>query len=342
MAEIKAHEFAGFIRRHGTPYRIVLVYGPDRGLVSERAAGVAARTGIDLKDDFSVLRLEATDVAGDPGRLIDECQAISLFGGDRLVWLRNAGNERGVVDAVSVLADGDMGSSHLLIEAGDLKKGTGLRKCIESARTALAIPCYADDSRAIQSLIEEELSSAGLGIDNDGRRRLTQLLGGDRLASRAELRKLALYCHGRSTVTEADVINAIGDAAALSVDDAVEAVFLGEPARLDMALERIIASKMAVFLVLRSCIQQLQQLDLFRDFMENGGMSAQAVLAEKGRGLHFRRKPAIEKALRTWGLASIRRELSRLEAAILEGRRHPPLETAIARQALMRCCLISR
>ena len=90
MAQLKNHEYSGFIRREGTPYRIILIYGPDRGLVSERAAEVAAKTGVDLKDDFAVLKLESSDLSGDPGRLADEFGAISLFGGDRLVWVKNA------------------------------------------------------------------------------------------------------------------------------------------------------------------------------------------------------------------------------------------------------------
>lgn len=342
MAEIKAHEFAAFSRREGTPYRIILIYGPDRGLVSERAALLATKTKIDLKDDFSVQRMEASDIGSDPGRLIDEVQSISLFGGDRLIWVRNAGNERGLMDAVSALAGMDMGSSHILIEAGDLKKGGGLRKIVEASKAALAVPCYSDDSRSIQALIDEELGVAKLTIEGDARLRLTQLLGGDRLASRGELRKLALYCHGRNSVSEADVIDAIGDAAALSVDDAVEAVFGGDLTRLETALERILASKTAVFLVLRSCLQQFEQLDAMRDQVENHGKQPAAVMAERGRGIHFKRKPIVERALRQWRLPAIRTEMRRLGDAVLETRRRPALEASIARQALLRCCLLSR
>ncbi|MDZ7601493.1 MAG: DNA polymerase III subunit delta [Hoeflea sp.] len=342
MAEIKSHEFSGFIRRQGTPYRIVLVYGPDRGLVSERASQVAARTGIDLKDDFAVLKLEASDLAGDPGRLADEFGAISLFGGDRLVWLRNAGNERGLIEALTAIADTDPGSSHLLIEAGDLKKGSGLRKLVETTPSALAIPCYSDDARGIQALIEEELGGAGLTIQGDARQRLAQLLGGDRLASRNELRKLALYCHGAATVTDADVIEAMGDVAALSVDDAVDAVFSGDSAGLESALERILASKTSVFLVLRGCIMMFEQLDAMRSLVENHNRQPTQVMAERGRGIHFKRKPILERALRHWRLEAINREMRRLSDAVLETRRRPQLEAAIARQALLRACLLSR
>ena len=41
MAEIKAHEFDQFARRRARDFRIFLIYGPDRGLVSERASELA-------------------------------------------------------------------------------------------------------------------------------------------------------------------------------------------------------------------------------------------------------------------------------------------------------------
>jgi DNA polymerase-3 subunit delta len=342
MAQLKSHEFSGFLRREGTPYRIILVYGPDRGLVSERASEIAAKTGIDLKDDFAVLKLEASDLSGDPGRLADEFGAISLFGGDRLVWVKNAGNDRGLIQALTALVETEPGSSHLLIEAGDLKKGSALRKLVENARTALAIPCYADDARGIQTLIDEELGTAGLTIQPEARQRLAQLLGGDRLASRNELKKLALYCHGSGKVTDEDVIEAMGDVAALSVDDAVDAVFSGDPVRLEAALERILASKTSVFLVLRSCILQFEQLDAMRSLVENYGRQPAQAMTERGRGIHFKRKPVVEKALRHWRLPAINREMRRLADAVLETRRRPQLEASIARQALLRTCLLSR
>ncbi|AKI02913.1 DNA polymerase III, delta subunit [Hoeflea sp. IMCC20628] len=342
MAQLKSHEYSSFLRREGTPYRIILVYGPDRGLVSERAAQVAAKTGVDLKDDFAVLKLEASDLSGDPGRLADEFGAISLFGGDRLVWIKNAGNERALIDSLTALAETDPGSSHLLVEAGDLKKGSGLRKLIENARSTLAIPCYSDDASGFQTLIDEELGGSGLVVQGDARRRLTQLLGGDRLASRNELKKLALYCHGTGTVTEEDVIDAMGDVAALSVDDAIDAVFSGDKLRLEAALERILSSKTSVFLVLRGCIVQFEQLDAMRSLVENHHKQPAQAIAEKGRGIHFKRKPVVERALRHWHLKAINREMRRLYDAVLETRRRPHLESAIARQALLRTCLLSR
>ena len=342
MTAIKSHEFDGFLRRQGTPYRIILVYGPDRGLVSERASFLAARTGVDLADDFSVLKIEASDINSDPGRLADEFSAISLFGGDRLVWVRNAGNERGLVDALSALSEMEAGRSHLLIEAGDLKKGSALRKLAEGARTILAIPCYPDEARGIQGLIDEEMEKAGLGITAHARARLASLLGSDRLSTRSELKKLALYCHGLKTVEEDHVLAAIGDAAALSVDDAVDAAFEGDTKKLELALERILSSRTPVFQALRSVLQTFEQIDVMRARMENEGKPVSQIMSEMGRGIHFKRKPIIERALRQWQGTTINREMKRLADAVFETRKNPALEGAVARTALLRVCLLNR
>ena len=82
MAEIKAHEFDQFVKRRAKEYRIFLVYGPDRGLVSERAGELASMTGVDTADAFSFMRLDASDINSDPGRVYYEANSTGLLGGE--------------------------------------------------------------------------------------------------------------------------------------------------------------------------------------------------------------------------------------------------------------------
>lgn len=100
MAEIKSHEFESFLERSARNYRLFVIYGPDRGLVSERATLLAAKTGVSLTDPFSLIKLDIADLQRDQGRLLDETGAIGLFGGDKLVWIRGAANEKYLVDSL--------------------------------------------------------------------------------------------------------------------------------------------------------------------------------------------------------------------------------------------------
>ncbi len=159
---------------------------------------------------------------------------------------------------MQVLADGPAPANILIVEAGDLKKGSGLRKIAEPSRSIAVIPCYADDVKALNSLIDSELGSEGLRISPGARQRLLELLGGDRVASRNEIRKLALYCRGMGMVEEDHIDEIIGDASAVSADEAVDAILSGDLPGLHRAIQKVVSSKTPIFLVLQSCLKQFQ------------------------------------------------------------------------------------
>ncbi|GAA3111019.1 DNA polymerase III subunit delta [Rhizobium viscosum] len=342
MAEIKSHEFEGFLQKSARLYRIYLIYGPDRGLVSERAGMIAGKTGIDQNDPFSVTKLDVGDLQKEPGRLVDEAQSIGLFGGEKLIWVRGAANEKYLVDAVAFLSGASLEAASIIIEAGDLKKGSALRKTVEAARSAaVAIPCYADDGRALNTLIDNELSAEGLGITPAARQALVALIGGDRIASRNEIRKLALYCRGMETIDDHHVTEIIGDASAISVDDAVDAILSGNSNGFLHAMQKITSSKTSVFLVLQACLRQFQILDTMRAEMDEKRLPPAQIMQTLGRHLHFRRKPVIEQALKSWSADAISRETKRLQAAVLQTRQRQILEDSIAMQTLLSTTLQS-
>src|SRR6478609_430698 len=117
-------------------------------------------------------------------------------------WCAGSRNFAGGIDA---LADAPIKDCRIVIEAGELRPEAPLRKACERAKTAVAIACYPDGERDLARLIDEELRASDLRIAADARAVLTSLLGGDRQASRNELRKLALYSHGKGDIALDDV-----------------------------------------------------------------------------------------------------------------------------------------
>lgn len=335
MSEIKSHEFDGAIGRIMKAYRIVVFYGPDRGLVSERAQLIAKQSGIPLDDPFAVTRLDSTSLQADPGRLIDEAQSLGLFGGEKLVWLRVAGTEKPLNDSVELLAKTGLEGCLLIIEAGDLKKGSAFRKTCEASRAVAITACYPDDARAINAMVDSELSHTGQRLTPAAREHLVSALGGDRIASRNEIQKLLLYCMGLDQIDLEHVTDIIGDASGTSVDDAVDAILKGDRDGFLHAAQKVISSKTPVFLLLQACLRQFQQLDAMRTEMDDKKVQAPQIMQTLGRGVHFRRKPVVERALRAWTQSDLSRESARLNAAILQTRQRPALESEIALTTLL-------
>ncbi len=330
MVAIKPADVDAFIARPDPARPVVLVFGPDTGLVSERVNAVITASVDDPADPFALARLESEDVSADPARLVAEAQTIPLFGGRRAVWVK-AGS-RNIAPAVEALLDAGALECRVVIEAGDLRRNAPLRSLCERAKNAAALPCYADSERDRGRLIDQEMRAAGLTLAPEARALLIPLLGGDRAASRSEIRKLTLYAHGREQVGIEDVAAVISDASALALEDIVDAAFAGRPAELETQLVKARTAGSAAGSILFTAQRQLAQLHKWRGVIEGGaGFSLDTVQPP----LHFRRKAAIEAALKRWNAARLTTAMAELADAVLEARRKPALADAITERALL-------
>lgn len=335
MAQKKAHEVDSWLARPAPEAVIVLIYGPDRGLASERATAFAAKTGLPLDDPFSVVKLDATEIERDSGRLVDEARTVPMFSPRRLIWVRNAGAQKSLAEDVKALAAEPPRDAIILIEAQDLKKGAPLRTIVEAAFCGMALPCYSDEARDVEAVIDDELRTAGLTMALDARNALRRSLGGDRLATRGEIQKLTLYAMGRGEITLDDVRAMTGDVSSLSLDDAIDAALGGNIAEFDAAFTKQCQNGSQAAQLLAAATRHLHNIHLMRGELESGGRNAAAIIAGARPPVFFSRRRAVERALSNWGSESLTRALTRLQSTTLQTRRRPDLAVALARQALL-------
>src|SRR5206468_5781246 len=117
-----------------------------------------------------------------------------------------------------------------------------LRTLCERAPVAAALPCYADGEREVARLIEQEMRDSDLTVTAEARIALLALLGGDRQASRSELRKLTLFARGKTQVDLDDVLAVVTDASSLALDTVIDATFAGRIADLETQLGKALAA----------------------------------------------------------------------------------------------------
>ncbi len=296
MAILKWTGIDGFLRRDAGKAAAVLIYGPDGGTVRERARQLVISVAGSIDDPFSVVRLDDADLGGDPARLLDEAQALSFGGGRRVVWIENAGS--GFLKAVPLLAL-DRPGNLIVAEAGALAKSSGLRGLFEPAAQLWVVPCYEDSEVDLERLIVEELDAKGLATDMEVRQALIDLLGADRRMSRQELAKLSLYCHGRTQVTLADVEAVCGDAADLSADDLLNAVFDGALADADEAFMRLRDSGQSGAGLLAMAANHAARLTRLRVDVERG-KSPEMAVRQARPPVFFKQQPVLQRQVALW------------------------------------------
>ena len=241
--------------------RAILFYGPDGGLVRERAKVALHALAEDPNDPFAVSSLPAGDLSDDGARLNDEAAAISFTGGRRVLRVEDATD--GVAAVFEDFLKHAPGDAVVLIEAGDLPARAKLRKLFEGADNAAAVACYRDEGRSLAETIRGHLSEAGLRASDDAMALLTSQLGGDRLLTRRELEKLVLYKgEEKSEISLEDVRACTGDSAALTTSDLAFAVGDGDLKQVERTLARCLQEGVNPVGVLRAVANHFQRLHL--------------------------------------------------------------------------------
>ena len=212
----------------------------------------------DLNDAFRVADLDDSTLLSDPARLSDEAAAISMLGGRRVVRVRGAGNN--LAKLFETFLEEPSGDALVVVEGGDLAKGTGLRKLFEDADNAAAIACYPDSARDLFDVVRSGLKAEGLTIAPDALEDAVSRLGSDRGVTRRELEKLALYAHGQKGVSLEDVRAMLGDEAEARVEEAIDAAGNGDVVKLDLALERLWIAGTSPIQVVRQAMSHFQRL----------------------------------------------------------------------------------
>lgn len=339
MVALKSSEANSFIARPDPARPIVLIYGPDAGLVRERAEALTRASVDNPNDGFSLIRIDGEELSGNPYRLVEEANTIPMFGGRRALWVK-AGS-RNIAPAVEAVIAAPSPDCRVVIEAGELRKTSPLRTICEKARNAVAIACYADDDRDIARVIDDELGKAGLAIAPDARAALMPFLGGDRQATRGELQKLALYAHGRDRITVEDVMAVVADASAVALDNVLDAAFSGKPAEVEAYFARARGEGTAPGAIVSAALRHLASLHRLRIAVEDGQSAAGAIEGARPP-IHFRRKAAVELALRAWTAAKLADAMRALADALLQTRQQPGLAESIAQRAMITLATAAR
>ena len=239
---------------------------------------------------------------------------MSLSGGRRVVRVRDGADR--LAGLFAGFFDDAPGDGFIVVEAGELTGSSALRRVFDNAPQAAAIGCYPDTPRDRAVLIRDSLRAHRITASSEATQYLVEHLGSDRLLTRAELEKLALYAGDGGRVELDDVRISIGDSAALAMDDAVMAAAEGDAARVDRVLDRIFQEGQSPVSVVRAMLRHLHRLHVFAVRVAAGASAAEVVRTARPP-IFFRQEDGFKRQLMLWNEAGLRGQLDRIAQAEL-------------------------
>lgn len=289
--------------------RAILLYGPDTGLIRERAQGLIAKFLGPNYDPFALAELTEAQINADPALLADEIAAIHMMAPKRVIWLRDAGDKltRIISDAAP-----QFHSSTLVLASGDeLSSRSSLRAWFEKAPEAAAIACYHDEVRDVAGVIRKTFEAAGINADRDAVEYLSQQLGNDRYVTKQELEKCALYASESKSLNLTDVQSLVDYNRETNFDDLVNAVADRNLAHLEKYLTMLLREGNQPVAYLRALQRYFNRLYAIRARM-NEGVPAEAVVESLRPPVFFRQVPILTRHANSWSSDAITKALRAL------------------------------
>lgn len=298
---------ASIARAWPAELRLVLLFGPDqsasRDLAAQLVAAVAPET---------LAEIDGAGLKHDPQALVAAATSLSMFGGRELV--RVDGLDEAGLPAVEALLSAPAGHPVVAI-AGDLKAASKLRQLGEKHAAIMACAQYEATLRDAPKLLADMAAPLGLRLERGVAESLFAGAGGDRQVMRRELEKYALY---KDAAPEQPQRLGAGDLTALGIfsGDAelfapITAITTGDVVAATDLLARLPDG--TAIPLLRGLERRLAQLIALRVEVD-AGRSPDAVV-EGNRGIFFKEKPAIAKALGLWTQDRLRRAMAEILAA---------------------------
>lgn len=285
-------------------FRVYLIYGENSGLVRERSSQLVKKVAGRLDDPFQVCVL---DKEGHE-RLKEEATALSLMGGQRAVWIRDAADSlaKPLEAFCSLYSTEDIDPSNfdsvVIIEAGSLSPKSPLRVLAEKNPLIAAIPCYAETGRSLEETLRSLIGKKR--IAPDAFRYLLAILGTDRALIRNEVEKLLLYVGQDPEITLFHVQQSIDDGGEYSVEDVVYAVMSGQVTMADKALNKAMKEGLNMIALTRGLLQHTDRLLQARLLFEEG-TPAKVAISKLSPPVFFKRTDSFLKALDSWNSHSL-------------------------------------
>ncbi len=336
--KITARDAPAFLKNPKAGTALILIFGPDSMRSSlTRQDFLKQHLGETADEEMRLTRMTGAELKSEPAALQDAVKAIGFFPGARGVLIDAATDNLAPIfkDALAGWQEGD---AMIVVEAGNLKKTSALRKLAEGSPNAAAIGIYVEPpSRA---MVEDAITAAKLNADNDAKAMLFEYARAmDPGDFRQLVEKCALYSMGETEPLSAEDVSACAPASTeAALDDIIHAAANGAVAEIGPQLSRLTAQGVNPTTLCISATRHFKQL---HQAAANPG-GPDAGMAKLRPPVFGPRRDVMMRQVRSWGMHRLEKAMNVLletDLGLRSSANHPPM--ALMERAFIRIAMLS-
>jgi len=339
--KVPANKADGFLKAPPDGVFCFLFFGPEEGVKRDRAHQLSKKLLGENAESMNLIELTGDQVSDDPAKLSDELNAFSMLGGDRVIILRNVVDKAGKAIKKILEEIPQKQSTSLIVEAGDLKPSSALRKYFEATPSAAAIGCYADEGYNLKNLIQDQLREQGYSINGDAVNYLEANLSGNRLMNRQALEKLMTYAGDSKTISLVDAEACVGNQSESLILEVSQLVADGNLNEIDKLLSSLFREGTSPVAILIMVSRHFQKLLSMCSEVAMGKNPAQVVQSQRPP-VFFKLKDRLIRQLGRWQVSHLQETIEILIKADRQMKTTGLPHESICRAALFKISTLPR
>ena len=330
--KIAPRQIASFIKNPDPNMRAVLVYGPDQGLMRERAKIIGLTVLPDLNDPFNSITLTSEQLTNDPARLNDEANAMSMLGGQRLIRITESSDS--IVTFLKDYLKNPNENTLIICEAGELTPRSPLRQLFEKDENAASIACYVEDEINLSKTIATLLKEYNLTISQEALSWLAYNCSGNYQKTKQEIEKLVTFMGNEKHIEINHAQQCCGQVGEQSLDNLIYGIKNLSSEKVLRIYRSLTEEGVQVITIIRALQNHFRRLHYIKTLSLHNNSIDQA-MKTLSPPVFFKQETAFKYQLQTWNIGSLENIIHRLINLEIQCKRTSTLIETLCGQAIL-------
>ena len=291
---------------------IILLYGPNIGLVDLMYKKTIEILAIDTNDPFSFSKINGDEFKDKPSTLHDNINTLNVFSEKKFILLNlmdvsiTKSQENVILEATKTENQNYL----LLIKAANLKISSFVR-FFQNTNNSITVPCYEEKITNIHSKLSILFSKHKISFKNDFLKNLICKLGSNSLTNEMEIDKLDVFLTNNKNVTEEMIFTLIAKNDDINFNKVIENCSNGNPSEALRSFENIYDNQATSITIIRMFVNHFKLIEkvlLLFDHNKN----LVNVIENIRPPIFFKKKEFVIFQCKVWNLKLISLILTRL------------------------------
>jgi len=292
-------------------FNLHLIFGNNEGIKEDIISNFYTKNF-----EGEILKYDEQEILNNKETFISNLLNKSLFDAEKLIVISRATDK--LINFVDEILEREEIDSKIIIKCSNLEKKSKLRTLFEKEKQLICTPVYEDDSRSLNSIVNNFLKKYKIGLSQEIKNILIERSKGDRINLKNELTKLKNLSISKNKISIGDVLKLSNLAENYSVFELSDNYLAKNSKKVSNILNENNYSSEDCILIIRTILNKSKRLLKIRNEVDNN-VNIDQVISSFRPPIFWKEKDIVKKQAQSWATNDVKEmifKINDLEASV--------------------------